>query len=41
MAISEWSIRRTAIGQNGIKVVICDDDADFFEYFSRRDPRGF
>lgn len=33
MAISEWSIRRTAIGQNSIKVVLCDDDADFLNTF--------
>ena len=33
MAISEWSIRRTAIGQNGVKVVLCDDDADFLNIF--------
>lgn len=33
MAMSEWSIRRTAIGQNSIKVVLCDDDADFLNTF--------
>lgn len=33
MAITEWSIRRTAIGQNSIKVALCDDDADFLKVF--------
>ena len=29
MAMTEWSIRRTVIGQNHIRLVLCDDDADF------------
>lgn len=33
MAMTEWSISRIAIGQNSIKVVLCDDDADFLNIF--------
>ena len=33
MAMTEWSIRRTAIGQNSIKVVLCDDDPEFLKTF--------
>ena len=33
MAISEWSIRRTNIGQSEVKVVLCDDDAEFLNIF--------
>ena len=33
MAMTEWSIDRTVIGQNSIRVVLCDDDADFLGVF--------
>ncbi len=33
MAMTEWKIRRTAIGQNSIRVVLCDDDTDFLNIF--------
>ena len=33
MAMTEWQIRRTNIGQNSIRVVLCDDDADFLNIF--------
>lgn len=33
MATTEWSIRRTAIGQKSISVVMCDDDPDFTKTF--------
>ncbi len=33
MAMTEWSVRRTVIGQNSIRVVLCDDDADFLNIF--------
>ncbi len=33
MAMTEWKIRRTAIGQNSIKVLLCDDDAEFMSVF--------
>ena len=29
MAISEWELRRTALGQRNIKVILCDDDPAF------------
>ena len=29
MAITDWEIRRTGIGQRGIQVILCDDDPDF------------
>lgn len=33
MAMTEWSIRRTAIGQSSIKVLLCDDDSEFLSVF--------
>ncbi len=33
MAMTEWSIRRTAIGQNSISILLCDDDTDFLNIF--------
>lgn len=33
MAMTEWQIRRTNIGQNSIRVVLCDDDAVFLNIF--------
>ena len=33
MAMTEWSIDRTVIGQNSIRVVLCDDDTDFLGVF--------
>ncbi len=38
MAMTEWSIRRTAIGQNSISVLLCDDDPEFLAVF--RDEIG-
>lgn len=29
MAISEWEIRRTAVGQGAIRILLCDDDPVF------------
>ena len=29
MAITEWEIRRSAVGQSGIKIILCDDDPVF------------
>ena len=29
MAITDWEIRRTAIGQKALHVLLCDDDSDF------------
>ena len=31
MAITEWEIRRAAVGQNNIKVILCDDDPVFLK----------
>ena len=31
MAITEWEIRRAAVGQGNIKVVLCDDDPVFLK----------
>lgn len=31
MAITEWEIRRTALGQNNIKIILCDDDPVFLK----------
>lgn len=33
MAMTEWKIRRTAIGQNSIRVILCDDEPDFIKTF--------
>jgi DNA-binding LytR/AlgR family response regulator len=29
MAITEWEIRRTAVGQGAIRILLCDDDPEF------------
>ena len=31
MAMTEWEIRRDAIGQDGIKILLCDDDPSFLQ----------
>lgn len=41
MAITEWEIRRAAVGQNNIKVILCDDDLDFLKALRREIERTF
>lgn len=41
MATMEWSIRRTAIGQSNIRVLLCDDDPDFLEIFRNEIEAAF
>lgn len=31
MEITEWEIRRTAVGQRNIKIILCDDDPSVAE----------
>ena len=31
MAMTQWEIRRAAIGQSGIKIILCDDDPAFLK----------
>lgn len=35
MAITEWEIRRVAIGQSNMKIILCDDDPDFLKELHR------
>ena len=35
MAITEWEIRRAAIGQGNVKIVLCDDDPVFLQELHR------
>ena len=41
MAITEWEIRRAAVGQNNIKVILCDDDLDFLNTLHSEVERTF
>lgn len=41
MAITEWEIRRAAVGQNNIKVILCDDDPDFLKVLHNEVERTF
>ena len=41
MAITEWEIRRAAVGQNNIKVILCDDDLDFLKALHSEVERTF
>ena len=41
MAITEWEIRRAAVGQGNIKVVLCDDDPDFLNALRSEVERTF
>lgn len=41
MAITEWEIRRAAVGQNNIKVILCDDDPDFLKVLHNGVERTF
>ena len=39
MAITEWEIRRAALGQREIRILMCDDDPDFVEALRREVER--
>ena len=41
MAITEWEIRRAAIGQNNLKVILCDDDPVFLKALRSEVERTF
>lgn len=41
MAITEWEIRRTAIGQNSISIILCDDDPVFLNELRKEIERTF
>lgn len=41
MAITEWEIRRAAVGNRKIRVLMCDDDPAFLATFSREVERVF
>ena len=41
MAATGWEIRRTAVGQNNIEVIICDDDTVFLKTMQREVERIF
>ena len=41
MAITEWIIRRAAVGQNRIKVILCDDDPVFLKALLSEVERTF
>ncbi|MBP3633380.1 MAG: response regulator, partial [Oscillospiraceae bacterium] len=41
MAITEWEIRRAAVGQSNIKVILCDDDPVFLKALRSEVERTF
>ena len=41
MAITEWEIRRTTIGQNNINIILCDDDPVFLSELRGEIQRTF
>ena len=41
MAITEWEIRRDAIGQGNVKILLCDDDPVFLAELRREVERTF
>lgn len=41
MAMKEWEIRRTAIGQNCMNIILCDDDPEFLKILRREILRVF
>ena len=41
MAITEWEIRRAAVGQNRVKVILCDDDPVFLKALRSEVERTF
>lgn len=41
MAITEWEIRRATVGQNNIKVTLCDDDPAFLKELHSEIERTF
>ena len=41
MAITEWEIRRTAVGQNRINIILCDDDPVFLKALRSEVERTF
>ncbi len=41
MAMTEWEIRRTAVGQTAIRILLCDDDPDFLKKLHSGIDRAF
>ena len=41
MATTDWEIRRAAIGQNGIRIILCDDDPAFLAQLHSAVERTF
>ena len=41
MAATDWEIRRAAIGQNGIQIILCDDDPAFLAQLHSAVERTF
>ena len=41
MAITEWEVRRSSIGQKGLSIVLCDDDPDFLNILDDELSRVF
>lgn len=41
MAITEWEIRRAAVGQGNIKIILCDDDPVFLKTLRSEVERTF
>ena len=41
MAITEWEIRRTAVGESSIHIILCDDDPVFLEALCNEIRRTF
>lgn len=41
MAMADWEIRRDAVGQNDIRIVLCDDDPAFLRELQQEITRSF
>lgn len=41
MAMTEWEIRRAAVGQAGIQIILCDDDPVFLKALQQEIIRAF
>ena len=41
MAMTDWEVRRAAIGQDGVRIILCDDDPGFLESIQREILRVF
>lgn len=41
MAMTDWEVRRAAIGQDGVRIILCDDDSAFLNAIQREILRVF